>query len=48
VAPSATASAVQIRRPLYSSSVGKWRHVAAELAPLRAALTAHNGSLELD
>jgi tetratricopeptide (TPR) repeat protein len=37
-APSTTASAVQIRRPLYASSVGKWRHFAAELAPLRAAL----------
>src|SRR6266702_6117860 len=25
-APSATASAVQVRRPIYASSVGKWRH----------------------
>jgi tetratricopeptide (TPR) repeat protein len=37
-APSATASAVQIRRPLYTSSIGKWRHFAAELTPLRTAL----------
>lgn len=37
-APSATASAVQVRRPLYASSVRKWRHFAAELAPLRAVL----------
>jgi tetratricopeptide (TPR) repeat protein len=37
-APSATASAVQVRRPIYSSSVGKWRHHAARLGPLRARL----------
>lgn len=37
-APSATASAVQVRRPIYSSSVGKWRHHAEGLAPLRARL----------
>ena len=37
-APSATASAVQVRRPVYSSSVGKWRHHAERLAPLRARL----------
>jgi tetratricopeptide (TPR) repeat protein len=37
-APSTTASAVQVRRPLYTSSIGKWRHFAAELAPLRAVL----------
>jgi hypothetical protein len=37
-APSATASAVQVRRPIYSSSVGKWRHHAERLAPLRARL----------
>jgi Sulfotransferase family len=37
-APSATASAVQIRRPLYSSSVGKWRHNADRLKPMRARL----------
>lgn len=37
-APSATASAVQVRRPIYSSSVGKWRPHAERLAPLRARL----------
>ncbi len=34
-APSATASAVQIRRPVYSSSIGTWRRHAERLAPLR-------------
>ena len=37
-APSATASAVQVRRPVYASSVGKWRRHAERLAPLRARL----------
>jgi hypothetical protein len=37
-APSATASAVQVRRPIYASSIGKWRHHAEGLAPLRARL----------
>lgn len=37
-APSATASAVQVRRPIYASSVGKWRCHAEQLAPLRARL----------
>ena len=37
-APSATASAVQVRRPIYPSSIGKWRHHAERLAPLRARL----------
>jgi len=37
-APSATASAVQVRRPVYSSSVGRWHHHAERLAPLRARL----------
>jgi tetratricopeptide (TPR) repeat protein len=37
-APSATASAVQIRRPIYASSVGKWRHHGERLQPLRARL----------
>jgi tetratricopeptide (TPR) repeat protein len=36
--PSATASAVQIRRPIYASSVGKWRHHGARLRPLRSRL----------
>ena len=37
-APSATASAVQVRRPIYASSIGKWRHHAEGLAPLRERL----------
>jgi hypothetical protein len=37
-APVTTASAAQVRQPIYASSVGKWRHYAEELAPLRAKL----------
>ncbi len=32
--PSTTASASQVRQSIYRSSVGKWRHVASELAPV--------------
>ncbi|WP_308909210.1 tetratricopeptide repeat-containing sulfotransferase family protein [Pseudokordiimonas caeni] len=39
-APSTTASAVQVRRPVYKSSVGKWQHYARELAPLAERLQA--------
>ncbi len=46
-APSATASAVQVRRPVYSSSVGKWRHHAERLAPLRARLAREIPEVEL-
>jgi hypothetical protein len=35
---STTASAVQIRQPIYSSSVGKWRRYEQQLEPLRARL----------
>jgi hypothetical protein len=35
-----TASAVQVRKPLYDSSLQQWRHYAAELAPLRGRLEA--------
>lgn len=35
---SSTASAAQVRRPLYTSSVEKWRHYETELAPLAAGL----------
>jgi hypothetical protein len=34
-----TASAVQVRRPIYSSSLGSWRHYEQELAPLAAVLS---------
>ena len=30
----ATASAAQVRQPLYTSSIGKWRHHASQLTPL--------------
>ena len=33
-----TASAEQVRQPLYSSGVGYWRHFERELEPLRHAL----------
>jgi len=46
-APSATASAVQVRRPIYSSSVGKWRHHAERLKPLRARLAQEISTAEL-
>jgi tetratricopeptide (TPR) repeat protein len=46
-APSATASAVQVRRPIYSSSVGKWRHHEERLAPLRARLAREIPEAEL-
>jgi len=36
--PVRTASAEQVRRPLYTSGVGYWRHFEAQLAPLRRAL----------
>jgi hypothetical protein len=46
-APSATASAVQVRRPVYASSIGKWRHHAERLAPLRARLATQIPEAEL-
>ena len=33
-APSSTASAAQVRRPIYSSSIGRWRRYERELEPL--------------
>ena len=35
---STTASALQVRQPVYSSSIGKWRHYAQQLEPLRRRL----------
>jgi tetratricopeptide (TPR) repeat protein len=46
-APSATASAVQVRRPVYSSSIGKWRHHAERLEPLRTRLAMEINETEL-
>jgi hypothetical protein len=37
-APVATASAVQVREPINTRSLGRWRRYEAELAPLRALL----------
>ncbi|PHZ84591.1 tetratricopeptide repeat-containing sulfotransferase family protein [Paremcibacter congregatus] len=37
---SATASAAQVRHPIYTSSVEKWRHYETQLAPLKAQLAA--------
>ena len=33
-----TASAEQVRQPLYTSGIGYWRHFEQELEPLRRAL----------
>jgi hypothetical protein len=33
-----TASAEQVRQPIYTSAVGHWRHFERELEPLAAAL----------
>lgn len=38
--PSTTASAAQVREPVYTSSVQKWRRYEAGLAPLKARLVA--------
>jgi tetratricopeptide (TPR) repeat protein len=38
--PTMTASSVQVRQPLYDSSLQQWRNYAGELAPLRARLEA--------
>ncbi|HUN27130.1 MAG TPA: sulfotransferase [Steroidobacteraceae bacterium] len=37
-APVITTSSVQVRQPLYDSSLHLWKHYAAELAPVRARL----------
>ena len=38
--PVATASSAQVRRPIYASSVGRWKHYEPYLADLIAALDA--------
>jgi len=35
---STTASAIQVRRPIYDTSIGLWRHYRQQLEPLRALL----------
>jgi hypothetical protein len=37
----ATASAVQVRQPVYRSSVARWRHYEEQLQPLKALLESH-------
>jgi Sulfotransferase family len=44
-APVTTASATQVRRPVYIDSVGKWRSYANELAPLARYLEANDVSV---
>lgn len=39
-APVSTASAVQVRRPIYREALGRWRRLGAGLDPLRQALIA--------
>lgn len=43
---SATASAAQVRQPIYGKSVGRWRNYARQLAPLLQALEAERIDLE--
>jgi tetratricopeptide (TPR) repeat protein len=44
----ATASAAQVRQPIYSSSVGLWRHYARQLAPLADRLREHGIDVDAD
>jgi len=37
-APATTASAVQVRQPIYTTSIGKWRVYEQQLRPLRSLL----------
>jgi hypothetical protein len=47
-APSATASAVQIRRPIYATSIGRWRRHVERLQPLRTRLAREIPETELE
>jgi Flp pilus assembly protein TadD len=40
--PVRTASLAQVRQPIYTSSVGRWRQYEKELAPLKEALSGHS------
>ncbi len=42
----ATASAVQVREPAHTRSIGRWRRYEAELAPMRSTLEAEGISIE--
>jgi hypothetical protein len=39
---SSTASAAQVREPIYTTSVSRWRRFKAELEPVRRKLAAAN------
>jgi len=39
-APTATASAAQVRQPVYTSSIGRWKHYSDQLEPLHKQLSA--------
>jgi hypothetical protein len=43
--PVRTASALQVRQPIYRSSVGRWRRYEKFLGPLLAALAPPNGTI---
>ena len=45
-AATTTASASQVRQPIYDSSVAQWRHYATQLAPLSEALTSAGINLQ--
>jgi tetratricopeptide (TPR) repeat protein len=45
-APVNTQSSVQVRQPLYQSSLDRWKNHAAQLAPLRAQLQAEGITIE--
>ncbi|MDZ4374852.1 MAG: sulfotransferase [Phenylobacterium sp.] len=47
-APVATASSVQVRQPLYASSIGRWRSYGEGLSPLRRILEAGGLDVEAD
>jgi tetratricopeptide (TPR) repeat protein len=47
-AVSLTASAAQVRRPIYGTSSGRWRRYRAHLGPLLAALRRHGVALPAD
>jgi hypothetical protein len=46
VEPAATASAAQVRQPIYRSSVARWRHYAKQLEPLAAFLHSHGVAVD--
>jgi hypothetical protein len=45
---SLTASAAQVRRPIYGSSSGRWRQYRRHLAPMILALRRHGASMPED